>query len=167
MKKKVFIGSDHVGYELKERIIAYLKELGYEVEDKGAYKYDLDDDYPDFIIPVAKAVAKNPAEFVGIVMGGSGQGEAIAANRIKGVRAAVFYSPCLPKHAVDAEGRQSEDPYEMIRLTREHNNANVLSIGIRFVTEEEVKKVITMWLETPFTKVERHLRRIKKIDELS
>jgi ribose 5-phosphate isomerase B len=165
--KKVIIGSDHVGYELKKKIVLYLKELGYDVEDKGPYQYDGDDDYPDFIIPVAKEVAKNPVEFAGIVMGGSGQGEAIAANRIKGVRAALFYSPCLPKQAVDIEGRKSEDPYEMIRLTREHNNANVLSIGIRFVTEEEVKKVIKMWLEAPFTQVERHLRRIRKIDELS
>ena len=165
--RKVFIGSDHVGFEMKAKLISYLKELGYDVEDKGAFEYDGTDDYPDFIIPVAKAVAENPAEYAGIVMGGSGQGEAIAANRVKGVRAALFYSPCLPKQAVDIKGRKSEDSYEMIRLTREHNNANVLSLGIRFVTEEEVKKVVKMWLEAPFTQEERHLRRIKKIDELS
>lgn len=167
MNKKVIIGSDHAGYELKNQLIEYLKKLGYEIEDKGAYEYDANDDYPEFIIPVAKAVAENPVEYAGIVIGGSGQGEAMAANRIKGVRAALFYSPCLPKQAVDITGRQSTDPYEMIRLTREHNNANVLSLGMRFITEDEAKKVVKMWLEAPFTTEERHLRRIGKIDELS
>jgi ribose 5-phosphate isomerase B len=165
--KKVFIGTDHVGFELKAKLIPYLQELGYEVEDKGAFEYDAADDYPDFILPVAKAVAEKPDEYMGIVIGGSGQGEAIAANRIKGVRAALFYGPCLPKQAVDASGRESTDQYEMIRLTREHNNANVLSLGARFLTEEEAKMVVKLWLEAPFTGEERHSRRIKKIDELS
>lgn len=165
--KKVFIGSDHVGFELKAKLITYLKDLGYEVEDKGAFEYDKADDYPDFILPVAQAVAEDPVNYAGIVMGGSGQGEAIAANRVKGVRAALFYGPCLPKQAVDATGRESEDPYEMIRLTREHNNANVLSLGVRFISEDEAKMVVKMWLEAPFTSEERHLRRIGKIDELS
>jgi len=165
--KKIVIGSDHAGFELKAALIKYLQELGYEVEDKGAHEYDAADDYPDFIIPVAKAVAENPDEYAGIVIGGSGQGEAMAANRIKGVRAALFYGPCLPRHAVDIEGRKSEDPYEMIRLTREHNHANVLSLGMRFITEEEAKMVVKMWLEAPMTSIDRHVRRIKKIDELS
>lgn len=165
--KKVFIGSDHVGYELKNHLITYLRELGYEVEDKGAHEYDAYDDYPDFILPVAKAVAEKPTEYSGIVIGGSGQGEAIAANRVKGVRVALFYGPCLPKQSVDISGRQSTDPYEMIRLTREHNNANVLSLGARFITQDEAKMVVKMWLEAPFTSEERHLRRIRKIDELS
>ena len=164
--KKVFIGTDHVGFELKAKLIPYLKELGYDVEDKGAFEYDAADDYPDFILPVAKAVAENPTEYFGIVIGGSGQGEAIAANRIKGVRAALFYGPALPKQAVDASGRESSDQYEMIRLTREHNNANVLSLGARFLTEEEAKMVVKLWLEAPFTGGERHVRRIRKIDEL-
>ncbi len=164
---KVFIGSDHVGFELKEKLIVYLQELGYDVEDKGAFDYDKADDYPDFILPVARAVAENPDEHRGIVMGGSGQGEAMAANAVKGVRAALFYAPALPEAAVDVSGRQSEDPFEMIRLTREHNNANVLSLGVRFLTEEEAKKAVKLWLEAPFTEEERHVRRIDKFKEVS
>lgn len=165
--KKIFIGTDHVGFELKAKLIPYLQALGYEVVDKGALEYDAADDYPDFIIPVAKAVAEMPEEHKGIVIGGSGQGEAMAANRVKGVRAALVYGPALPKQSVDASGRESQEPYEMIRLTREHNNANVLSLGARFLTENEAKMVVKMWLEAPFTADERHVRRIKKIDELS
>jgi len=165
--KKVFIGSDHVGFEFKAKLITYLTELGYEVHDKGAFEYDKADDYPDFILPVARAVAENPDEYVGIVMGGSGQGEAMVASSVKGVRAALFYTPALPKKAVDAAGRQSEDPYEMIRLTREHNNSNVLSLGMRFVSEDEAKKAVKMWLESPFTGIERHARRIEKFKNVT
>ncbi len=165
--KKVFIGCDHVGFELKETLIPYLRELGYEVEDKGAFEYDKADDYPDFIVPVARAVAEDPENYVGIVMGGSGQGEAMAANSVKGVRAALFYSSALPTQAVDVSGRQSEDPFEMIRLTREHNNANVLSLGVRFITEDDAKKAVKMWLETPFTEEERHVRRIEKFKNVT
>lgn len=165
--KKVFIGTDHVGFEFKAKLIDYLKELGYDVEDKGAFENDPNDDYPDFILPVARAVAENPDEYRGIVMGGSGQGEAMVANSVKGVRAALFYAPALPKQAVDVTGRQSEDPFEMIRLTREHNNANVLSLGLRFISEEEAKKAVKLWLEAPFTGIERHARRIEKFKNVS
>ncbi len=94
---KIYIGSDHAGFEIKEKLKAYLGELGlgYKVEDKGAFSYDTDDDYPDFIRPVAEAVAKD-LNSRGIILGGSGQGEAMCANRVPGARAAVFYTEALP-----------------------------------------------------------------------
>src|SRR5262245_51792344 len=122
---KIFIGADHAGFELKQKLIPFLCELGHEVEDKGAFKLTPDDDYPDFIIPVAREVAEAPDEVRGIVIGGSGQGEAMAANRFKGVRAIVFNGQYEPK-----DGR--EIPHE-IETAREHNNANILSLGARFL----------------------------------
>jgi len=159
----VFIGSDHSGYALKTALVEHLQVLGYAVHDCGAHTVEADDDYPDFIFPVAQAVAKNP-HARGIVIGGSGQGEAMAANRLKGVRCALFYGPALPKGAVDVSGRTSNDPHEMIRLTRDHNDANVLSLGARFVEAEEAKKVVQLWLESLFSGAERHTRRIQKLD---
>ena len=117
----IFLGTDHAGFELKEAIKAHLDSSGYEVEDLGAHWFDGDDDYPDFIFPCARAVAADP-ESRGIILGGSGQGEAMAANRIKGVRAAVYYG----------------SERQIARLSREHNNANVLSLGARFISEQEI-----------------------------
>ncbi|MDO8467242.1 MAG: RpiB/LacA/LacB family sugar-phosphate isomerase [bacterium] len=128
-----------------EKVKVVLIEWGHEVEDCGPFEYDNDDDYPDFVIPVAKAVAKDK-ESRGIVFGGSGQGEAMAANRQKGIRAAVFYG----------------GPEDIILLSRIHNNSNILSIGARFIDEKEALRVIKMWLETEFGKEERHQRRIEK-----
>lgn len=149
---KIYLGTDHAGFELKEKIKSWLLEWGYEFEDMGAYALDAQDDYPDFIGPVAKAVALRQAKgdygIRGIIIGGSGQGEAMVANRFKGVRAAVFYGGNL----------------DIVRLSREHNNANVLSIGARFITEDEAREAIKIWLETPFTDDPRHVRRIEKID---
>ncbi len=159
---KIFIGSDHTGYELKEKLKVYLKELGYEIEDKGSFKYDENDDYPDFVRPVAEAVSSNP-ESRGIVLGGSGQGEAICANRVKNVRAAVFYGEVLPKSMIDITGKKSADPFEIVLLERRHNDANVLSLGVRFITEDEAKFAIELFLTTEFSGEERHLRRIKKL----
>jgi ribose 5-phosphate isomerase B len=161
---KIFIGSDHAGFEFKEKLVSYLKEEGHEVEDKGAFTYDKDDDYPDYIFPTAQGVAENEGSR-GIVIGGSGFGEAIAANRVKGARALVFYGPMLPKGAVDVSGRESHDPYELIKLSRMHNNANIISFGMRFITEDEAKQAIKVFLETEFPGDERHLRRIKKLDQ--
>ena len=144
---KIYLGTDHAGYELKGELKPYLEELGYEVEDKGATKLDEKDDYPDFIFPVAEAVASDP-EGRGIILGGSGQGEAMTANRVKGVRAAVYYG-----------GKE-----EIITLSREHNDANVLSLGARFITPDEAKKVVKKWLDTAFSNEERHERRIGKLD---
>ena len=146
---KIYLGSDHAGYELKEKIKTWLKEWGYEIEDVGAHELNPQDDYPDFIKPVAQAVSHNPNENKGIILGSSGQGEAIVANRRKGVRAVVLYS----------------DNMDIVRLSREHNNANILSLGARFVEDEQVKKMLRVWIEHPFSEDERHIRRIKKIDE--
>lgn len=162
---KVFLASDHVGFDLKAKLGSLLKEKGYDVTDCGATTLDVNDDYPDFISSAAAAVSKDPTSR-GIIFGGSGQGEAIVANKFKGVRCALFYSEAVPTQAADITGRRSSDPLEMIRLTREHNDANMLSIGVRFVTEEEVFKVVTLWLMAPFSGQERHARRIEKIKKI-
>lgn len=144
----IYLGTDHAGFELKEGIKKFLEDKGYEVRDFGASSYDEKDDYPDFIHPVAKAITENPEDDLGIVLGGSGQGEAMICNRYKGVRAAVYYGG-------------SKD---IITLSKEHNNANVLSLGARFIDKEEALKIIELWLKTPFSKEERHERRIAKIE---
>lgn len=142
---KIYLGGDHAGFQLKEVVKKVLTESGHEVKDLGPFKYDNDDDYPDFVVPVAKIVAKEK-DSRGILFGGSGQGEAMAANRQKGIRAAVFYG----------------GPQDIILLSRIHNNSNILSIGARFIEEKEALRVIKMWLETEFGKEERHQRRIEK-----
>jgi len=160
----IFLGSDHAGFALKEKFKKYLTELGYQTKDLGNFVYDEKDDYPDFILPVARAVAADPERSRGIILGGSGQGEAMVANRIKGARAAVYYgSPEFPE--VKPRGKRGlTSGKDIIRLSREHNDANILSLAARFITEEEAKKAVKLWLETPFSKEERHIRRIKKID---
>ena len=143
---KIHLATDHAGLELKNAIKDYLIGKGHEVTDHGAHEYDAQDDYPDFIFPCARAVAADP-ESRGIILGGSGQGEAMAANRIKGVRAAVYYG----------------SEREIARLSREHNNANVLSLGARFISEQEIYDIIETWLDEPF-EGGRHQRRIDKLD---
>ena len=143
---KIHIATDHAGLDLKNIIRDYLISKGHEVTDHGAHEYDALDDYPDYIFPCAKAVASD-LESRGIILGGSGQGEAMAANRVKGVRAAVFYN----------------GPVEIVKLSREHNNANILSLGARFMTKDEIYGVIEMWLDEPFGGG-RHQRRINKLD---
>ncbi len=162
---KIYIGSDHKGYELKEKLKIYLTELelGYEVIDKGAFEYNADDDYPDFIKPLAETVAKDSGSF-GIILGGSGQGEAMCANRVSGIRSAVFYGQALPKEAIDIKGTTSVDSFEIIKLSRIHNNANILSLGTRFLSEDEVKFATELFLSTKFENEERHIRRIKKLN---
>ncbi len=145
---KIYIGTDHAGFELKEMLVVFLRELGHEVEDMGAHSYEALDDYPDFIRPVAEAVAGD-TEARGIIIGGSGQGEAMCANRVSGARAAVYYG----------------GPFDIAVLSREHNDANILSLGARFVDEDEAKEVVRVWLETPFGGEEKHARRIAKIDK--
>ena len=131
--------------------------------DFGPKTLDIADDYPDFMFPAARAVANGECE-VGIIMGGSGQGEAMAVNRIKGVRCTVFYGPAIAKTAVDAEGNKSEDPYEILKLSRQHNHANMLSLSARFLSLDEMKQAVKIWLETPYSGEERHARRVKKLD---
>ena len=144
---KIFLAADHAGFELKEFLSNHLIQLEYNVEDCGAYEMDSTDDYPDFIIPAARKVASDP-DSRGIIMGGSGQGEAIAANRIKGVRAAVYY----------------DGPIDIVRLSRSHNNANILSLGARFISNEKAVEVVKMWFNEPFERG-RHQKRIDKLDE--
>lgn len=160
---KIYIASDHAGFELKEKIKTYLLELGlgYEVQDLGAFAFTPDDDYPDFISLVAEEVAKDTAS-MGIIFGGTGQGEAMCANRVKGARAVVFYGQMSPKGKVDVKGVESNDTFEIVQLAREHNNANIISIGTRFVTEDEAKFAIELFLATKFSGDERHVRRINK-----
>ena len=162
----IFIGADHAGFELKGKLIEYLESLGHEVIDKGAYKLDPQDDYPDFMADVATAVTDNPEKDKGIVIGGGGQGEAIVSNRFSGIRAAVFYGPREAVEAVEIEGRESKDPYEVVKLSRTHNNANILSFGQRTCSKEEAVEWAKLWLKTEFSGEERHLRRINKIKDL-
>lgn len=145
-KRTIYIGGDHAAFALKKKIKAFIVELGYEVEDCGPHELNPEDDYPDFVIPAAERVAQSKGSF-GIVLGGSGIGECIAANKVKGVRAALAYD------------------VQTAKLSREHNNANVLCLGSRTVTKNIVlvKKIIKTWLATAFSGDMRHVRRLAKI----
>ncbi|MDP2691977.1 MAG: RpiB/LacA/LacB family sugar-phosphate isomerase [Candidatus Gracilibacteria bacterium] len=149
---KIVLATDHAGYLHKEALKKHLLDEGYEVVDMGTNNEE-SCDYPDFIYPAAEAVAADPDQVKGVIFGGSGQGEAMTANRVHGVRATVFYG--------SVKGSEGED---IIELSRSHNNANILSIGARFVDLEEMKTVVGRWLKTPFSEEERHVRRIQKID---
>lgn len=144
---KIAIGTDHAGFTLKESLKKFLRDAGHEVVDCGAYELEEGDDYPDFVIPVASAVSHGECER-GIILGGSGQGEAMVANRFPRVRAAVFYG----------------GDRQIITLSREHNDANILSLGARFLDESEAEEIIELWLKTAFAAEERHMRRVEKID---
>ena len=196
---KVYFAGDHAGFELKKKIIEYVRLLGHEVEDLGPFEYVAGDDYTDYVIPLARKVAesspfvkgsiprsagggilkssasedlgasfrkggispgledsatpfyKGGMEIRGIVVAGSGQGEIIAMNRIKGARAALF-CPCN---------------FDLIKASRGHNDSNILAIGARFCTGEEAKKGIQAWLETPFSNEARHVRRLTKIEQMT
>ena len=163
---KIALATDHAGFEQLKQLQDYLEDLGHECRNFGPDKLTPEDDYPDFIIPAAQAVASGECE-MGLIMGGSGQGEAMAANRIKGARCAVFYGPAVARKVVDAEGHTSSNPYEIIKLSRQHNNANMLSLAARFVALEDMKEAVKLWLETAFSGEERHQRRNQKLDEVS
>ena len=141
---RIHIGSDHAGLELKSQLIEHLVSKGHDVTDHGPYEYDAVDDYPDFCIPAAEAVAKDPAS-LGIVLGGSGNGEQIAANKVNGIRAALAWS------------------VETAKLARDHNNANVIAVGGRMHELPLVKEIIDTFISHPFSEDERHIRRINKI----
>jgi len=143
----IHLASDHAGFEMKEFLKAALLELEFEVTDHGAFEYDDEDDYPDYIKLAAAEVSINPEDNRAIIFGGSGQGEAISANRFANVRATTYYH---------------FDP-EIIKLSREHNDANVLSIGARFLSNEEILESVLFWLEIEF-EGGRHSRRIEKIE---
>jgi ribose 5-phosphate isomerase B len=145
---EIFLGSDHAGFELKEKVQKFLQSKDYVVTDCGPEVFDPMDDYPDFISRVAENVATN-TEARGIIIGMSGQGEAMVANRFHNVRAAVYYG----------------GPLEIVSLSREHNDSNVLSFGSKFLNEAQVMQVIELWLGTPFSGEDRHIRRIGKIEQ--
>ncbi len=163
---KIAVTTDHAGYEAIKELIAYLESQNHECVYFGPKEFDAYDDYPDYIFPAAYAVAQGDCERA-IIMGGSGQGEAMVANRVPGVRAAVFYGPEKAKTPVDAEGHKGTDPYEIVRLSRQHNDANVLSLSSRFLDTEQMKRALSLWLTEPFSGQERHVRRIKKLDQES
>ena len=149
-KGTIAFASDHAGFEMKAELISFLKEEGYEVVDHGAYKKDEKDDYPDFVKLVDRDVSRHSNILKGIVLGGTGTGEAIVCNRFPNVRASVYYGGNV----------------DIVSLSREHNDANILSLGARFVGLPEAKMVVKTWLETSFSEDERHTRRIEKIDNL-
>ncbi len=156
---KIFVGTDHAGFTLKEKLVEMLTSQGHEVVDKGAYSYNEGDDYPDFVAPVAEEVSKNPdpEKVRGIVLGATGEGEAIVANKFPHVRAVVYYGEA---HSV------VDDESDVIERSRAHNNSNVLSLAARYLTEEHMMQAVNHWLNTPFSEGERHIRRIGKIDQI-
>lgn len=151
---KIYIASDHAGFELKEALIDHLRLKGIDVEDMGPHEFDRNDDYPDFIYPCALRVAESRSQgkldILGIVIGASGQGEAIVANKVKGARAALYYGGNL----------------DIVRKSKTHNSANMLSLGASFLSEKEAKEAVDLWLNTRFSGEERHERRIGKITRI-
>ena len=143
---RVHIGSDHAGYDLKNYLVENLTDDGHDVIDHGPAAYDAEDDYPVYCIPAAEAAVAEPGS-LGIVVGGSGNGEQIAANKVKGTRAALAYNE------------------DTARLAREHNDANVISIGARMHSETEALDLVRIFLSTPFSNDPRHLRRIELMRE--
>jgi len=143
----IYLGADHRGYELKEKLKQWLGELGYEHEDCGAFEYDKNDDYPDFAVAVAKKVTANP-DSKGILICGSGIGVAITANKIKGVRAGTATS------------------VEQVKASVNDEDLNVLAISADYINEEQVREITKTFLDTKFSEEERHIRRVNKIKEL-
>jgi ribose 5-phosphate isomerase B len=143
---RVYLGSDHAGYELKQHLVKWLTDNGHEPVDCGPHVYDAEDDYPPFVLRAAERTAADP-ESLGVVIGGSGNGEAIAANKAKGVRAALAWSE------------------ETATLGRQHNDANVISVGARMHSLAEATRFVEVFLATPFSAAERHQRRIDMLTE--
>jgi ribose 5-phosphate isomerase B len=147
---KILLATDHAGFELKTKIFEFLKSEGMEVEDMGAYVYDKADDYPKVMIPTAMRIVSDPENTRAIIFGMSGNGEAMVSNRFPGVRAAVYHGKNL----------------NIVRLSREHNDANVLSIAAGFVDEEEAKEAVKIWIGTEFSGEPRHIRRNEMMDNI-
>lgn len=146
----ILIASDHAGFELKQKLIPFVRDMGYDVKDFGAHQFDGEDDYPDFIAPLAREISESGGTMTGIIIGGSGQGEAMVANRFPHVRAVVI----------------NDTNAEKVALAREHNDANVISLGARFMTDTEALEAVRLFLTTPFSEDERHVRRLKKLAEI-
>jgi ribose 5-phosphate isomerase B len=163
---RIALATDHAGFEALQQLQSFIESLGHETVGYGPDHFNADDDYPDFMFPAARAVASGECD-TAIILGGSGQGEMMAANRVKGVRCGLFYGPVVAKTAIDAEGNMSDDPYEILRLNRQHNHANALSLSGRFLTIDQMKEAVQVWLNTPWSEEERHARRVRKLDELA
>lgn len=147
---KIYFATDHAGFKLKEALVSYVGQLGFEVQDFGAHDYAPEDDYPDYVKKAAEAVSNNPQKSLAIILGGSGEGEAIVANKYPHVRAVAYYggNPAI------------------ITLSREHNDANILSLGANFMDEYEGKRAVRQWLLGHYSLAERHKRRIEKIEKI-
>lgn len=141
---RVHIGTDHAGFELKQALVPFLTSRGFEVVDHGAHVYDAEDDYPEFCFAAAQAVVDEPGS-LGVVIGGSGNGEQIAANKVNGVRCALAWN------------------VETAKLGRQHNDANVMGIGARQHSEEEAFEIVLAFLGEPFSQADRHQRRIDQL----
>lgn len=148
--REIYLAADHAGFQLKETVREWLREESLEVVDVGAFELNTEDDFPPLMIEAATRVAESPESRAAILFGGSGQGEAMAANRIPGVRGTVYYG----------------GPLEIITLSREHNQANVLSLGARFLSESDAKAAIALWLKTSPSSEEKYHRRNRALDEL-
>ena len=147
---KIYFASDHAGFELKNKLFGVVKNMGYPVEDLGPSQYDPNDDYPIYIARAAEMVSEDPQNNRAIILGASGQGEDMVADKFPNVRSAEFYG----------------GPMDIVRLSREHNNSNVLSLGAQFINESDAKEAVKIWLETPFSEEERHIRRLQEIEKL-
>ena len=167
---KIYFAADHAGFDLKAKLMAFVSDRStaatpFDVRDCGAFAYDPADDYPDIIARAGAALAADAAQGIesrAIVLGASGQGEAMVMNRFKGVRCALYYGE--PDRAqTDASGKE----LDMLSSTRAHNDANALSLGARFLSEDAAKSAVERWLGIPFSRDERHLRRVRKIDRLA
>jgi len=163
---KIYFASDHAGFEIKNQLLAYVRdELKHDVEDCGAFAYDANDDYPGIIADAARKLSLDSLagkDSRAIVAGASGQGEAMAANRFKGVRCALYYGQAA-RTQKDMSGKE----LDMLSSTREHNNANALSLGLRFLSLDEAKDAVKKWLGISFPGEERHARRVQELDEIA
>ena len=146
--KKIYLSGDHAGFKLKEKLKLWLEKQGFKIEDLGPHKYNKNDDYPDFVIPMARKVAKNPHS-PGLIIAGSGQGEAIATNKVKGIKAGLYHGGST----------------KIIQTGRAHDDLNILCFGSKFVTEKEAKQAIRIFLKTKF-EGGRHSRRLRKIEKI-
>ncbi len=147
---KILLATDHAGFELKNKIFEFLQREGMDVEDMGASVYDKTDDYPTYMIPTAMRVVSDPENTRAIIFGMSGNGEAMVSNRFPGIRAAVYHGKNL----------------NIVRLSREHNDSNILSIAAGFVDEAEAKEAVKIWIATEFSGEPRHIRRIEMMDNI-
>ncbi len=145
---KVFLGADHRGFDLKEKLKEWLAAKGYEVHDLGAHRLDPGDDYPDFAYAVAERVAENPGEHRGVLVCGSGAGMDVAANKVRAVRATTAWDTASAEHV------------------RTNDDVNVIALAADWTPPEQAREIVKVFLETPFSGEERHIRRLKKIEEI-